>query len=288
MRKSISRAVRIGLSPLSFGLGAFVLYPFASALLFAAVLAGSLLHPTESLAARLGGRRPLAAGLVTALVAVLIVIPASVLAVVLAREAIDAVSYVKGTLAAGGLPALVAKLPPALRTVVEALHLPPDRESVEELAQQQSGRAAAAVGAVLVATTNALVQIGSMLVAFYFLLLDGPRLVEWLAGTAPIGRSRTYELLRDFRAVSEALLVSSAATAGVQTLVALVGFLLTGVPQPVFFALVTFIVAFVPMLGAASVSVALAGMLYLTGHPVQALLLATWGMLVVGLSDNVV
>ena len=288
MRKKISRAVLIGLSLLSVALVGFVLYPFASSLLFAAVLAGSLLRPTEALAARLGGRRPLAAGLVTTLVAVLIVIPASVLAVVLGREAIDAVSYVSDTLSAGGLPALVAKLPPALQAVVEALHLPPDRASVGELAQQQTGRAAAAVGGVLLATSNALVQIGAMLVAFYFLLLDGPRLVEWLAGTAPIGRARTYELLHDFRTVSEALIVSSAATAGVQTLVALVGFLLTGVPQPVFFALVTFIVAFVPMLGAASVSVALAGMLYLTGHPAHALLLACWGLLVVGLSDNVV
>jgi predicted PurR-regulated permease PerM len=288
MRKSIARAVLIGLSLLSVALVAFVLYPFASALLFAAVLAGSLLHPTESLAGRLGGRRPLAAGMVTALVAVLIVIPASVLAVVLGREAIDAVSYVRATLASGGLPALAGQLPPSLRSLVEALHLPPDPVSVETLAQQQSGRAAAAVGGVLLATTNALVQIGAMLVAFYFLLLDGPRLVEWLAGTAPIGRARTYELLRDFRAVSAALLVSSAATAGVQTLVALVGFLLTGVPQPVFFALVTFIVAFVPMLGAASVSVALSGMLYLTGHPTQALVLLAWGLLFVGLSDNVV
>jgi predicted PurR-regulated permease PerM len=87
--------------------------------------------------------------------------------------------------------------------------------------------------------------------------------------------------------VSEAVLISSLATAGVQTAVALVGFLLTDVPQPVFFALVTFIVAFVPMLGAASVSVALAGMLYVTGHPVQALVLAIWAV-VVGVSDNIV
>ena len=288
MRTRISRAVLIALSVLSVALVCFVLYPFASALLFAAVLAGSLLRPTEALAARVGGRRPLAAGLVTALVAVLIVLPASGLAIVLGREAIDAVGYVSDTLAQGGAPALVARLPPPLRAIAEALHLPGDRAGVSELAQQQTGRAAAAVGGVLLATSNALVQIGAMLVAFYFLLLDGPRLVEWLAGTAPIGRARTYELLHDFRTVSEALIVSSAATAGVQTLVALAGFLLAGVPQPVFFAFVTFIVAFVPMLGAASVSVALAGMLYVTGHAPQALFLLLWGLVAVGFSDNVV
>jgi predicted PurR-regulated permease PerM len=251
------------------------------------VLAGLFLPAVDRLTRRLGGRRAIAAGATTFVVAVLIVLPASVFAIVLGREAIDAVHYVRDTLQSGGLPALVAKLPQPVREVVEAFHLPRDGRSVQQLAQQQTGRAAVAVGGVIVATSNALIQVAAMLVAFYFLLVDGRRLVEWLADVAPIGRARTYELLRDFRTVSEAVLISSLATAGVQTAVALAGFLITGVPQPVFFALVTFIVAFVPMLGAASVSFALAGMLYLTGHPTQALVLALWAV-VVAVSDNVV
>ena len=287
MRHRIARAVLVGLSLVSLALLGVLVYPFAGALLFGAVLAGTFLSMVDRLTLRVGGRRPLAAGLTTAAVAVLIVLPASTFAIVLGREAIDAVSYVGDTLQAGGVPALVAKLPPPVRELVEAFHLPRDRRSVQQLAQEQTGRAAAAVGGVIMATSNALIQIAAMLVAFYFLLVDGKRLVEWVAEVAPIGRSRTYELLHDFRTVSEAVLISSLATAGVQTAVALVGFLLTDVPQPVFFALVTFIVAFVPMLGAASVSVALAGMLYVTGHPVQALVLAIWAV-VVGVSDNIV
>ena len=287
MSNRTARAVLIGLSLLSLALLGVVLYPFAGALLFGAVLAGSFVGLVDRLARRIGGRRALAAGLVTALVAVLIVLPASTLVVVLGREAIDAVGYVRDTLEKGGLPALVAKLPPPAREVLEALHLPRDPRSAQQLAQEQTAHAAAAVGGVIVATSNALAQIGAMLVAFYFLLLDGKRLVDWLAEVAPIGRARTYELLEDFRAVSEAVLVSSLGTAGVQTVVAFIGFLMTGVPQPVFFTLVTFIVAFVPVLGAASVSFALAGMLYLTGHPTQALVLAIWAV-VVSVSDNIV
>jgi predicted PurR-regulated permease PerM len=287
MRYRIARAVLVGLSLVSLALMAVLVYPFAGALLFGAVLAGTFLPMLERLTRRLRGRRALAAGLLTAAVTVLIVLPASAFAIVLGREAIDAVSYVRDTLQAGGLPALLAKLPAPVRGVVDAFHLPSDQSGVQELAQQQNGRAAAAVGGVIVATSNALFQIAAMLVAFFFLLVDGPRLVEWVADAAPIGRSRTYELLHDFRTVSEAVLISSLATAGVQTCVALAGYLLAGVPQPVFFTLVTFIVAFIPMLGAASVSVALAGLLYLTGHPTQALVLALWAVLV-GVSDNIV
>ena len=54
--------------------------------------------------------------------------------------------------------ALVAKLPPPVRELVEAFHLPRDRRSVQQLAQEQTGRAAAAVGGVIVATSNALIQ----------------------------------------------------------------------------------------------------------------------------------
>jgi predicted PurR-regulated permease PerM len=288
MRKRIARAVLIGLSLVSVALLGMVLYPFASALLFAAVLAGAFLPAFDRLTAAVGGRRSAAAGLTTAAVAVLIVLPVCLLAIILGREAIDAVGYVTDTLRSGGTSALIHKLPAPLRALADTFDLSRDARGVQELAEAQTGRAAAAVGGVILATSNVLLQIGLMLVGFYFLLVDGPRLVDWVADVAPIGRARTYELLEDFRNVSEAVLFSSLATAGVQTAVALVGFLLTGVPQPLFFALVTFIVAFIPVLGATSVSLALAVLLYLTGHPTQALMLAGWGIVLVGFSDNLV
>jgi predicted PurR-regulated permease PerM len=288
LRAKIARAVLMGLSVVSVALLAMLLYPLASALLFAAVLAGGFLPVVNRLSRAVGERRSLAAGVTTGAVALLIVLPVCVLVVVLGREAIDAVAYVRDIMRSGDVAAFVDRLPAPIRFLAETVNVPRDRQGVQELAEAQSGRAAAAVGGVLLATSSFLVQVGLMLVAFYFFLVDGAPLVRWLADVAPIGRDRTYELLSDFRAVSEALLFSSLATAGVQSAVALLGFLLTGVPQPFFFALVTFIMAFVPVLGAASVSVCLAVLLYLTGHPTQALALASWGIVVVGMSDNLV
>jgi predicted PurR-regulated permease PerM len=284
----IARAVLIGLAIVAVTLLTLVVYPIASALLFAGVLAGAFQPSVSRLAAKLGGRRALAAGLVTAAVALLVVLPVSSLALVLGAEAIDAVEYVRTTLRSGEIAAFTKRLPAPLRVLAEAVDVPQNRREVQDLAEAQSGRAAAAFGGVILATSAFLVNVGLMLVALYFLLVDGADLVRWLADVAPIGRSRTYELLHEFRTVSEAVLFSSLATAGVQASVALVGFLLTGVPQPLFFALVTFIMAFVPVVGASSVSVGLALLLYLTGHPLQALALAAWGVLLVGLADNLV
>jgi predicted PurR-regulated permease PerM len=291
VKTPLARTVLIGLTIVSVALLAAIVYPFASAFLFAAILAGSFSAWVDRLAVRLGGRRPLAAGLVTVAVALLIVLPVALLVVVLGREAVTAVAHIRDTLQHGGLPALLADLPPALQGLGREIlkYLPQNGEPIEDLAAAPT-RAAAAMGGVLMAASRALLEIGLMLVALYFLLVDGRALVDWLGDVAPIGKVRTLELLADFRNVSEAVLFSSFATAGVQSLVALAGFLVVGVPQPLFFALVTFIVAFIPVLGAASVSLALAVVLYLSGHlgPGFALGLGLWSVVGVGLADNLV
>jgi predicted PurR-regulated permease PerM len=87
--------------------------------------------------------------------------------------------------------------------------------------------------------------------------------------------------------VASAVLVSTLITSGVQAIAALIGYLVTGVPHPIFFAVVTFFVAMIPAIGAAAVCVFAALILLVTGHPYAALLLAVWGIVVVGLVDNV-
>jgi predicted PurR-regulated permease PerM len=56
----------------------------------------------------------------------------------------------------------------------------------------------------------------------------------------------------------------------------------------VFFALVTFFFAFIPAIGAAVVSLFAAALLLVTGHPYMAIFLSAWGLVVVGLVDNLV
>ena len=60
------------------------------------------------------------------------------------------------------------------------------------------------------------------------------------------------------------------------------------VPSPIFFATVTFLAAFIPAVGAAVVSLVAAFLLYVTGHPYVAIFLAVWGLVIVGLVDNVI
>jgi predicted PurR-regulated permease PerM len=116
----------------------------------------------------------------------------------------------------------------------------------------------------------------------------GRRLVDWLEKISPLEHGQFTEILVEFRRTTVAVMVSSVATAGVQALAALVGYLIARVPHPVFFTALTFFVAFVPAIGAASVCIAAAVLLLATGHAFAAAFLAAWAFVVVALIDNVV
>jgi predicted PurR-regulated permease PerM len=84
-----------------------------------------------------------------------------------------------------------------------------------------------------------------------------------------------------------AVLLSTLATAGMQSLVALGGYLVAGVPNPVFFFVTTFVLGLVPFLGATVVVIAVAALRMLTGHLASGVFLVIWGLAVVGTIDNV-
>jgi predicted PurR-regulated permease PerM len=278
------------LTVIAIGLLALIVKPFASALFVAAVMAGAL-HPWyERLVARLRGRRQVAAGFTTVAVLLVVVLPLALISVVLAKEVADGVAYVQRTLRSEGVQGLVNDLPRPLRALAEKAggQLPQDSAELHQLTDQQRGRAAAAVRGMLSATWGVVVQMVMMLIAFFFFLIDGPGLVDWLEDVMPLRPGQTRHLLSDFRRVSVTVIVSSVATAAIQATVALVGYLIARVPNPFFFAIVTLIVALVPAVGAGGVCLAAAAIMYLGGHPYSALFLALWGVLAVGLIDNVV
>ena len=290
----VARRVFTGLIILSIFLLGVVVWPFANGFFLAAVLAGALYGAHKRLTRLLRGRNNLSAGLLCFGVIIALLLPLTGFTAFLVSEAADGVRFVSETVKTEGMDGLVNQLPGAVRKPVQGFL---DRFAIEELnlddkLQQQvsstGGTAARAVTGVVAATGSFAFQTTMMLIAFFFLLVDGKRLVDWLESVVPLKHGQTTELLVEFRHVTIAVLVSSAVTAGVQAIAALVGYLITQVPVPFFFAAVTFFLALIPAIGAAVVCFVAALLLLITGHPWAALFLAIWGVVVVGLVDNIV
>jgi predicted PurR-regulated permease PerM len=289
-----ARRVFVGLVLTSLVLLAFLVSPFLKPFLFAAVLAGALWPAQQRLSRRLCERRGLAAGLLITTVLVVLVVPVGGTAAFVVAQATEGVRWVSRTLRSEGMEGLAQRLPAPVRGMgqrllerfsVQEAHL---TELLQEHLGTQGGSAVQAAADVLSATGSFLFEAVMMLIALYFLLVDGPALVAWLERVSPLQQGQVTELLQEFRQVSGAVLVSSVATAGVQALAALAGYLVARVPAPFFFAVLTFFIAFVPAVGATGVCLAAALLIWATGHPVAALFLAAWGLGVVGLVDNVV
>lgn len=274
---------------------ALVIRPLASALFLAAVLAGVLWPAHQWVSARLGKRPRLSSAAFVTAVALVLLVPVVAFSTFAIKEGTDGIRYVSQTVRGGGVTALVERLPPPVKGLVQKGldRLSDEQEQdlagvVQERVTAQGGKAAAAVGATLSATGSLIFQAVMMLIAFYFLLLQGQALVTWLDELSPLRRGQTRELLAEFKRVSYSVLLSTVITSAVQAVAALGGYLIGRVPHPIFFAGVTFFAAFIPAVGAGAICLAAAGLLFVTGHPYAAGFLAVWGLAVVGLVDNAI
>ena len=284
-----AHAVLVILAVLAVILLVYVALPFATPLFVAAVLAGALAPWQTWLAARLGGRPHVAAGLLTAGVLVAVVGPLTGLGAVIVPQVVAGVAWLRQALLSEGMAGLVARLPESVRPIAEHVKdaIPDSLQRVQDLATAQGGKAAAVLGNFLSATGGFLFMSVMMLIALYFMLRDGRGLVAWLNEAIPLKRGQVSELLHDFRRVTVTVLVSTILTAGVQSALALVGYLIASVPNPIFFVLVTFILALVPFVGATGVVVAIALLRLATGHTGSGIFLGIWAV-PVALIDNVV
>jgi predicted PurR-regulated permease PerM len=264
-----------------------VVWPLWKPLLFAAILA-AVLAPVQAWLRRLVlGRRYLAATVTTIAVVVLILAPLTIIGIVAVRQAVETIGWVRGALHRGGLHELLRPLPDNVERWLHHLvdRLPPQLKALP--APVEAGRWAALQLQSAVATISDFAfDLAMMLVALFFLLADGTRMVDWTKRVSPLGAARTQELLGEFKLVARSVIGANFITGLLQAAVATLGYRLAHIPQPLFFGLLTLLTSFIPSVGTAIISLPLSGLLLLLGHPFGALFLVAWSVLLVGTVDN--
>jgi predicted PurR-regulated permease PerM len=283
-----ARRLLIALVLLALALTALIVRPFWIAFFLAAVVAAALRSPMEWLSRKLGGRRNLAAAIITVAVLLLAVLPFAGLGAILVKQVLDGVEWLRSTFQSEGFAGLLERLPGPVQEAAEDLlrAFPQPQKQLQRIAGQQGGQAAAAVGGVLAATGTALFQVTMALIALFFFLVDGARLLDWIDARLPLRPGQFRALMEDFRQTSISVLVATLGTAAIQTAVAVVGYLIARAPNVLFLALATFVLSLVPAVGGAVMVVAVALLLLATGHPIAGTFLAIWGVAIVSLSDN--
>ncbi|HEY5675845.1 MAG TPA: AI-2E family transporter [Myxococcales bacterium] len=276
--RSNPRAARVTLGVLALlatGLFLWVVSPFWAPLLLATVLAAVFQRPLARLTQSLGGRRRSAGALISLGVLIVIVMPFASIATITAREAISGFEYLRDTMGVESVSDLKwAPLPPAVEKALAAAHL--TREQVHDFASRAATRAEEFGPELLKQSWEVLFHTVLMLLAFYFLLVDGPLLVRWLWSVSPLQARQTEELLTEFHNVATGSIVGNVFSALLQGVLAGIGFAIFGLGRGFFFGLLTALASFVPVVGTALVWVPAAGVLALTGHPAAAVGFTVW------------
>ncbi len=181
-----------------------------------------------------------------------------------------------------------AELISKARDVNEKLHqeIGIDLLSTTQLQKIQNGLTAFLPG-FLGATFNTLTAIAIMYFILYFMLVNGRRMEESLYEYIPLKDENVERLGREFNTLVFANALGIPLIAVVQGVVSLIGYLIFGVPQPLFWFVVTCFTAMLPVIGAAAVYVPMGVYLLATGSTWQGIAVLVYGFGVVGTSDNI-
>jgi predicted PurR-regulated permease PerM len=251
----------------------WTLWPFSSGLVGAPVLYVVFAPVFHWLSARM--KPGLAAGLVVLLGVILVLGPGVSFLGVIAGEAQDM---------AGG----VIRSP--LLTRLRELRIGP--YDVGAQIEALGSRVVAFIGSSalgLVGTATRLgIQLTIMFFGLYYLLLAPTSTWRLVQPFIPFSRRNSEILRQRFRDVTISTLIGTGLTATVQGLLVGAAFWATGIPNALFWGVVTVVLAILPVVGSGLVWGPGALSLALEGNYGRAIALALWGVVVVGNVDNVI
>lgn len=257
------------------------LVPLALGALFALLL--DPLH--RRLQRRLGKRARYAALLVTLAVVFGVVIPFVLIA---ARVVVSMNEFLTR-----GLPDVLAKLTTFwtdnLASVAHRLPLPVTslQETATSLAQKLGGAVAATAGGFATALPGQVVSLFLFLLALYYFLRDGGRLVRWLMSLSPFEPEETDALVASIRETVHGSIFGQLATSAVQGGLTMLALWLLGVPGVLLFGILAMLLSVLPLVGTTPVTVGATVYLFAAGRPWHALIMSV-AAVVIGVSDNIV
>lgn len=274
-------------------IGCFLVFrPFLAALFFAAVICLSTWPAFRWLKARLGGRPAFAALLLAVGMLLAIALPVALVAYSLVTNSAQAIDMVRGFLDRGpiDLPAWLTGMPYAGSWIDEYWQkLIGSREELVALGKRLAEPARTFLLAAGSAAGEGLLQILVAIFVAFFFYRDGEDLARMVQSgmTRLAGSERGLSVITTARNAVMGVVYGLIGTALAQAGVALVGFLIAGVPGALLLSALIFVLSLVPM-GPVLIWGGAAAWLYAQGQSGWAIFMVAYGVLVISSVDNFV
>jgi predicted PurR-regulated permease PerM len=239
----------------------------------------------------LGGRSGLAAGLLVVATTLVILVPILASATILSRQALTAFEEIRPRLQPAALREfLLDTLPARYPTIRDWVDFQGDE--LPRLASDiLSGVAATANGLIqgtVARLTSTFLDLLLFLMMLFFLLRDGGRLRAELRGVSPFSERQENDALDHMGRTVKGVLQAMVVVPVVQGLVAVIGFLIFGVPVPLLWGLIVVLAALIPLLGSPLGWVPACLYLLVHGATWQWVGMSLYGVLCISSIDNLV
>jgi len=270
--------------------GAATLAPLWAPILFA-LWTATLMEPLAARVTRLArGRRSLGAA-VCVLVVMSLLVPVVLMLVSLGTSAYGFVRQILASPAArGALVSIVSPEGEAAAVVgapaAVATRAWPSLDRWIELAQSHGGTALRATREFAGVGASASLAVFVFLVCLYAQIDEGAAFWRWVEDHSPLSPKVSRRLAAAFHETGRGMIIGAGLTSLAQALVASAAYAALGVPRVPVLGAITFVAAFVPVVGTAAVWAPVALGLALTGSIGKALILAAIGAFGIGTIDN--
>jgi predicted PurR-regulated permease PerM len=237
--------------------------PYVLALLSGMVLAILARSPHRRLVAAGMGPRA-AAAVVTGAVVLLVVGPLAIFATLAVRQAIAVATWVSHseTFSAAAILAKVASWGPVAMVVDDPAEL---QASLVNLLQEGSKHLSTSMLGLAKSLPETILHLVLGCLTCFFLLVDGRSFFLWIAGKIPMDADVRMRMAAAFKGTAISVVWASMVAAGVQALLALAVFLALSIPAASLALTATFILAWIPLVGATPVWLSGAAFLIATG-----------------------
>lgn len=269
----------------------WILLPFYGAIFWGTTLAIIFAPVNRRLLARFRGRRNLAALTTLLLIVLMVIIPLSLISASLIQEGMVVYKRINsGELNLGKYFAQVVEaMPPFVHDVLTRFGVGDVfslREKLSAGALEGSKFIASRAVSLGQNTFGFLVAMAVMLYLLFFLLRDGAKLANKSRQVIPLSSEHQQLLTRKFTTVVRATVKGNIAVAVIQGALGGLIFWILGIQGALFWAVIMAILSLLPAVGASLIWIPVAIYFLATGAIWQGVALIAFGVLVIGLVDN--
>lgn len=254
----------------------FIFLPYLALLILALSLAVAVEPWYHGITKFCGGHRGIGALLTMIIVAIVILTPLTFIGLQVFNESKNLYAYISNNQAI-----VIEAITHKIQIAWPGFNFEPSA-----YLQQFAGSLTTNLTAIFSSTFSTFIQLLLGLVALFFFLRDGDDFLKYLVTASPLDDGYDKKIVFKLKEAINRVVRGNLLLGLIQGVVASLGFIIFGVPNPALWGSLVAFCSFVPTIGTSLITVPAIIFLFLTGHHLPALGLTIWVILVVGLIDN--